>query len=71
MLSLMQRIHGVEDSLTLNSDYRNEMDALDRIEQEIPVYRFHGTPIYKVQQAREEITRIRTWIREELEARAN
>ena len=71
MLSLMQRIHSVEDSLTLNSDYRDEIDALDVIEQEIPVYRRLGTPAWKAHQAKEEILRIRTWIREELEARAN
>lgn len=69
MLTLRQRIQDIEDGLTLEGDYKDELDALDVIEQEIPVYRRLGTPVRKAQEAREEIARVRTWIREELAAR--
>lgn len=69
MLTLRQRIQGVEDGLTLEGDYRDELRALDGIEQDIPVYRYLGTPVWAAQQAREEIARVRAWIREELAAR--
>lgn len=70
MLTLKQRIQSIEDSLTLESDYTDELDALDVIEKEIPVYRHLGTPAWKAKEAKEEIARIRTWIREELAARS-
>lgn len=69
MLTLRQRIQSVEDSLTFEGNYKDELDTLDVIEQEIPVYRRLGTPAWKAQQAKEEISRIRTWIREELATR--
>ena len=69
MLTLKQRIQCVEDGITLENNFKNELDALDVIEQEIPVYRRLGTPAWKAQEAREEIARIRSWIREELAAR--
>jgi hypothetical protein len=69
MLTLKQRIQGVEDGLTLEGDYTDELDALNVIEQDIPVYRHLGTPVWAAQQAKEEIARIRTWIRDELAAR--
>ena len=68
MLTLKQRIQRVEDGITLGSNFKNELDELNVIEQEIPVYRHLGTPVWKAQEAREEIARVRTWIREELAA---
>lgn len=69
MLTLKQRIQNVADGITLGSNYSDELDALDVIEQEIPVYRRLGTPAWKAQEAREEISRIRSWICKELAAR--
>ena len=69
MLTLKQRIQSVEDGLTLEGDYTDELDALNVIEQEIPVYRRLGAPVWKAQEAVEEIARIRAWIRDELAAR--
>lgn len=69
MLTLRQRIQGIEDGLMLDSDYKDELNALNTIEQEIPVYRRLGTPVWKAQEAREEIARVRAWIYEELAAR--
>ena len=71
MLTLMQRIQSVEDGLTLVSDYMDELEMLDTIEKEIPVYRRLGTPTWKAQEAKSEIARIRAWIYEELAARRN
>lgn len=70
MLTLRQRIQSIEDNLTLKDDYNAELDALNVIEQEIPVYRRLGTPVWAAQQAREEIARVRAWIRGELAARS-
>lgn len=67
MLSLTQRIQSIENGLTLDGNYQAELDELNVIEQEIPTYRFLGTPVWKVLQVKEDIERIRTWIREELE----
>ena len=67
MLTLRQRIQSIEDNLTLKDDYNAELDALNVIEQEIPVYRRLGTPVWAAQQA---IARVRAWIRGELAARS-
>ncbi len=71
MLSLAQRIQSIESGLTLDGDYQDELAALKVIEQEIPTYRRLGTPVWKAQQAKEDIDRIRTWIYDELAARTN
>ena len=71
MLTLKKRIQGIEDGLTLKGDYRDELEALDVIEQEIPVYRHLGTPVWEAQEAKAEIARVRAWIHEELAARIN
>ena len=69
MLTLKQRIQMIEDGITLGGNFKSELDALNVIEQEIPVYRRLGTPAWKAQEAREEIGRIRAWIHIELAAR--
>ena len=66
MLSLAERIQGIEDNLTLKNDYTDELNYLDVIESEIPVYRRLGTPVWKAQEARERINKIREWIAQEL-----
>lgn len=66
MLTLKQRIQAIDDGLTLDGDYQEELTALNVIEQEIPTYRYLGTPAWKAEEAKQEITRIRKWINEEL-----
>jgi hypothetical protein len=66
MLSLLDRIQDVEDNLTLKDNYNNELEYLMVIEQEIPVYRRLGTPVWKAEEAKARIKHIRGWIDQEL-----
>lgn len=68
-MTLLERIHEIDAGLTLGDDYKFELAALDGVENDIQVYHRLGTPAWKTLQAREEITRLRTWIAEELSAR--
>lgn len=69
MLSLLDRIQDVEDNITLKDNYDNELEYLIVIEQEIPVYRRLGTPVWKAEEAKERIKNVREWIAQELLAK--
>lgn len=68
-MTLFERIKEIDAGLTLDGDYEYELAALNGIENDIPVYRHCGTPVWEIQQAKEEIARIRAWIADELDAR--
>jgi len=69
-MTLIERIQNVKDGLTLDDDYKYELQELQAIEGDIPVYRHLGTPVWKAQQAKQEINEVREWIKQELEHRA-
>ena len=68
-MTMLERVQSVEDNLTLNSNYEYELLELKAIESDIPVYRYMNVPVWKVQEARERITQIREWIKQEMEHR--
>lgn len=65
-MTILERVQSLESQLTLNGNYEYELQELSAIEQEIPVYRRLGTPLWKTERAKEEITRIREWIAQEI-----
>lgn len=66
MISLLNRVQTIEDCMTLKNDYSQELEILEVIEQEIPVYRHLGTPVWKAEEAKERIKKVREWITQEL-----
>lgn len=66
MLSLIDRVQAIEDCMILKNNYSEELDALKTIELEIPVYRRLGIPVWKAEEAKKRIIRIREWIEQEL-----
>jgi chaperonin cofactor prefoldin len=69
-MTLLERIQALEDGITLDGDYEYEQHELQAIEEDIPVYRRLGTPVWKTQEAKQKISEIREWIMKELENRA-
>lgn len=68
-MTLLERITEIDAGLTLGENYKRELDALDSVEHDIPVYRHCGTPVWKITQAKKEIARIRAWIDAEITAK--
>lgn len=68
-MTVLDRIQSLSDSIALSGDYEYELLALQGIENDLPVYRHLGTPVWKIQQAKKEIAELREWIKEELEHR--
>ena len=68
-MTLTARIQSIENGITLNpaDNYEYELNALSGTESDLPVYRYMGTPVYKIVQAKEDIARIRAWILAEIE----
>jgi hypothetical protein len=69
MMTVIQRIQSIDNHLTINpaDNYESELTALKGVEGDLPVYQHMGTPVWKIQEAKQEIKRIRAWIKEELE----
>jgi len=67
MLGPDKRIQAIEDNLVLKGDYTEELKYLTAVENDLPSYRTLGTPVWKIQEAKENIARIREWINQELE----
>jgi hypothetical protein len=68
-MTLLERIQNLEDGITLGGDFEYELHELQSIEGDIPVYRHMNTPVWKIQEAKQKISEIRHWIKEELEHR--
>lgn len=63
--NLQRAVQEIEDSLTLKSDYTEELEWLKGIEGDIAVFRRLGTPVWKCNDLREKINHIRAWINQE------
>ena len=68
--NIKKAIEELESNLTLKSDYTEELEQLSQYEGDLPVLRSLGTPVWKIQEAREHINRIREWIKQEITANA-
>lgn len=66
-MTVLERVRSIESEITLNpvDNYEYELDALQGLENDLPVYQTLGTPAWKIQQAKTEIQRLRAWIRME------
>jgi predicted patatin/cPLA2 family phospholipase len=60
-----KNLQNLEDGLTLKTDYTDEKEELDQIENNAAVLRFFNAPAWKVADIKREAKRLRKWIKEE------
>ncbi len=69
MLTPLQRIRAIDASLTLQDSHQMALEQLQGLEYDLPVYRRLGTPVWKIEDVKKEIARIRAWIESEMIAK--
>jgi hypothetical protein len=69
--TITQNIDNLENNLTLDSTYQDELQRLDEYENNLLVLRYSADGVYRVRinVQLERISSIREWIKEELKVR--
>lgn len=67
--NLSESVNTFESSITLKSDYSDELEKLDGFESDAKVLQHLNAPVYKCRDIINQVNRIRLWIQNEEAAR--
>ena len=63
---ILNYIQALDDEMTLKSDYTEELEELDQLENSLKVARTYNAPVWKVENGKKQIKQIREWINAEM-----